>query len=67
MKRICAAIFAILLLTGCSSPDITVDTTRYCAEVRSYNGYVISGYSITEEGDGSYRIEVIAEKGDDGK
>lgn len=65
MKRICAAICAILLLTGCSDSDIAVSTAKYYVEVRSHNGYVISGYSITEEENGSYLITVIAEKGGD--
>lgn len=55
-------VLALLSLTGCHNPDIVVDTGRLYANVRSYNGYVISGYTVTETEDG-YSITVTAEMG----
>lgn len=63
MRRIFAAALLIVLLTGCSSPDVTGNSQRDSVTLYTHNGYFISGYTIHDNKDGSYTITVTAEKG----
>lgn len=63
MRRIFAAALLIVLLTGCSNPDVTGNSQRNSVTLYTHNGYFISGYDIHDNGNGSYTITVTAEKG----
>lgn len=63
MRRIFAAALLIVLLTGCSDPDVTGYSERKSVTLYTHNGYFISGYTIHDNEDGSYTITVTAEKG----
>lgn len=63
MRRIFAAALALLLLTGCSDPDVTGYSERKSVTFYAHNGYFISGYDIHNNENGSYTITVEVEKG----
>lgn len=64
MRRIfAAALLIVVLLAGCSKPDVTAYSAKNSVNICTHNGYFISGYDIHDNGNGSYTITVTAEKG----
>ena len=63
MRRIfAAALLIVVLLAGCSKPDVTASSAKKSVNICAHNGYFISGYDIHDNKDGSYTITVTAEK-----
>lgn len=63
INLICIFGLMLLLLAGCSFPDVKPDVASKGAHFYAYNGYAFTQFNITENDDGSYTITVTAEKG----